>query len=156
MYVLVWAEDDAGAIGKDGKLPWHLPNDLKFFKTTTNGQTIVMGRKTFESMGSRPLPNRKNYVLTRQNDYEAPGAVVINSLNALPDEDIYVIGGSEIYKKFLPEADVLIRTKISGTFDGDTFFPEVNWDEWELVEETEGTVDEKNKYAHRFQTFKRK
>lgn len=157
MYILVWAEDDAGAIGKDGKLPWHLPNDLKFFKKTTTGKTILMGRKTFESMGSRPLPNRENYVLTRQQGYEAPGATVVHSLSELPEDvDIYVIGGSEIFKMFLPEADVLVRTKISGKFDGDTFFPEVDWSQWELVEETNGILDEKNVHAHRFQKFTRK
>lgn len=156
MYILVWAEDETGAIGKDGKLPWHLPNDLKFFKKTTSGKTIVMGRKTFESMGNRPLPNRENYILSRQKDYQAPGAIVINELKELPEGDIYVIGGSEIYKQFLPHADVLIRTKIAGSFDGDTFFPEVDWNVWELSNETAGIQDEKNKYAHTFQTFTRK
>ncbi len=156
MYLLVWAEDTTGAIGKDGKLPWHLPNDLKFFRTTTTGKTIVMGRKTFESMGNRPLPNRNNYILSRQKKYQAPGATVISELSELPDGDIYVIGGSEIYKQFLPDADVLIRTKINGVFDGDTFFPEVDWSEWELSEETPGIQDEKNVYEHVFQTFRRK
>lgn len=156
MYILVWAEDEQGAIGKDGQLPWYLPNDLKFFKQTTTGHTILMGRKTFESMGKKPLPNRSNLVLTRQKDYKATGVTVINNLHTKPTEDIYIIGGSEIYKQFLPEADILIRTKIKGSFNGDTFFPSVKWDEWELVEETEGIVDEKNKYEHRFQKFRRK
>lgn len=156
MYVLVWAEDEQGAIGKNGQLPWHLPNDLKFFKETTLGKTIVMGRKTFESMGSRPLPKRQNFVLTRQSDYVAPGATVITDIAQLPEGDIFVIGGSQIYKQFLPIADVLIRTKIHSTFDGTTYFPAVNWDEWELVEETPGLVDEKNQYEHHFQRFERK
>lgn len=161
MISLIWAEDEAGAIGKDNQLPWELPNDMKFFRETTTNHTVVMGRKTFESMNSRPLPNRRNFVMTRQKYYKAPGAIVIHELLDLAKrvdvhENIYIIGGSEIYRHFLPVADVLLRTKISGDFKGNTFFPTVKWSEWELVKETPGITDEKNKYEHVFQTFKRK
>ncbi|MDE1548461.1 dihydrofolate reductase [Jeotgalibaca caeni] len=160
MICLIWAEDEQGAIGKDGGLPWRLPNDMKFFKNTTMGHTVLMGRKTFESMKRRPLPGRNNIVLTRQKDYEAPGATVIHDLDSLhtmiKGKDMYVIGGSEIYQMFLPLADVLWRTKIIGDFDGDTFFPAVNWDEWQVEEEIDGILDEKNIYPHVFQKFVKK
>ena len=160
MICLIWAEDEQGAIGKDGGLPWRLPNDMKFFKDTTMGHTVLMGRKTFESMKRRPLPGRNNIVLTRQKDYEASGATVIHDLDSLhtmiKGKDMYVIGGSEIYQMFLPLADVLWRTKIIGDFDGDTFFPAVNWNEWQVEEEIDGILDEKNIYPHVFQKFVKK
>ncbi|AZP05361.1 dihydrofolate reductase [Jeotgalibaca ciconiae] len=158
MFILIWAEDETGAIGKGGGLPWSLPNDMKFFKDTTTEHTVVMGRKTFESMGKRPLPKRNNIILTRQEDYQADHVTVVHDLKELKKqipkrENIYVIGGSEIYRLFLPIADVLWRTKVSGNFDGDTFFPEVNWQEWRLAEEKEGIVDAKNQHKHVFQKF---
>ncbi|WP_373836484.1 dihydrofolate reductase, partial [Jeotgalibaca arthritidis] len=147
MIIFVWAEDEKGAIGKDGGLPWKLPNDMKFFKETTTGHTVLMGRKTFESMGNRPLPNRQNLIMTRQLDYQADGVTVVHHLDDIigNSEDIYVIGGSEIFKQFMPVVDVLWQTKIAGDFDGDTFFPQVNWDDWQLVEKIPGIRDEKNK-----------
>lgn len=158
MIHLIWAEDEKGAIGKDGALPWRLPNDLKFFKETTLGYPIVMGRKTFESMNKRPLPKRENFIITRQSDYYAEGVTIIHDVTdtqrMVGDEQIvFVIGGSEIYRQFLPIADVLHRTKIKGDFSGDTFFPEVDWTKWKLVEEKEGKTDEKNIHPHVFQKF---
>ena len=158
MIIFVWAEDEKGAIGKDGGLPWKLPNDMKFFKETTTGHTVLMGRKTFESMGNRPLPNRQNLIMTRQLDYQADGVTVVHHLDDVVgnSEDIYVIGGSEIYKQFMPVVDVLWQTKIAGDFDGDTFFPQVNWDDWQLVEKIPGIRDEKNKYDHELLKYIRK
>lgn len=158
MIIFVWAEDEKGAIGKDGGLPWKLPNDMKFFKETTTGHTVLMGRKTFESMGNRPLPNRQNLIMTRQLDYQADGVTVVHHLDDIigNSEDIYVIGGSEIYKQFMPVVDVLRQTKIAGDFDGDTFFPQVNWEDWQLVEKIPGIRDEKNKYDHEFLKYIRK
>lgn len=158
MIIFVWAEDEKGAIGKDGGLPWKLPNDMKFFKETTTGHTVLMGRKTFESMGNRPLPNRQNLIMTRQLDYQADGVTVVHHLDDIVgnSEDIYVIGGSEIYKQFMPVVDVLWQTKIAGDFDGDTFFPQVNWDDWQLVEKIPGIRDEKNKYDHESLKYIRK
>ena len=158
MIIFVWAEDEKGAIGKDGGLPWKLPNDMKFFKETTTGHTVLMGRKTFESMGNRPLPNRQNLIMTRQLDYQADGVTVVHHLDDVVgnSEDIYVIGGSEIYKQFMPVVDVLWQTKIAGDFDGDTFFPQVNWEDWQLVEKIPGIRDEKNKHDHELLKYIRK
>lgn len=158
MIIFVWAEDEKGAIGKDGGLPWKLPNDMKFFKETTTGHTVLMGRKTFESMGNRPLPNRQNLIMTRQLDYQADGVTVVHHLDDIVgnSEDIYVIGGSEIYKQFMPVVDVLWQTKIAGDFDGDTFFPQVNWEDWQLVEKIPGIRDEKNKHDHESLKYIRK
>jgi dihydrofolate reductase len=115
-------------IGRGGGLPWHLPADLAFFKRTTTGHPIVMGRKTYESIG-RPLPTRRNIVLTRDPDWSAPGVEIIHrpeNLAALPDLDgtVFIIGGAEIYAVFLPRTDELLVTHVAEHHDGDTFFPE--------------------------------
>ncbi len=116
-------------IGRDGDLPWHLPADLKFFKKTTLNSTILMGRKTFESIG-KPLPKRRNIVLTRDENWSKEGVEVIHSaegVNSLPnlsDENLFIIGGAEIYELFLPLMDELIVTHVMERFEGDTYFPE--------------------------------
>lgn len=130
-------------IGKNNDLPWHLPEDLKHFKELTLGKTVLMGRKTYESIFARlkkPLPGRKNVVITRQPDYKVPeGVLVFGSLDeaikALSADDIYVIGGAEIYKLALPFAKKLIMTHVVGNYEGDAFFPDLNWNEWEKQEE---------------------
>lgn len=132
-----------GVIGKNNDLPWHLPEDLKHFKELTLGKTVLMGRKTFESIIARlkkPLPGRKNVVITRQKDYQAPEGVLVfpnleSAFKKLSEEDVYVIGGAEIYKQALPLAKVLYMTHVLGKYDGDAFFPEVNWCEWIKTEE---------------------
>lgn len=162
MLAALWAEDLTGLIGKDHTLPWHLPNDLQYFKKMTVGKTIVMGRTTFEGMGSRPLPNRQTIVLTRNLDYQAEGIIVMHSLEEVLDyakknEGITMItGGAVIFNDFIPYYDILYRTVIEETFPGDTYFPELDWNEWERTTSTPGIIDEKNKYAHRFETYKRK
>ncbi|MFT4177187.1 MAG: dihydrofolate reductase [Luteolibacter sp.] len=115
-------------IGRDGTLPWHLPEDLAFFKRTTSGHPIVMGRKTYESIG-KPLPKRRNIVLTRDPDWSAPGVKVIHSpeaLKTLPDltDEVFIIGGSEIYSAFLPLLDSLLISHVYENHPGDTRFPE--------------------------------
>jgi dihydrofolate reductase len=130
-------------IGKGNDLPWYLPEDLKHFKKITLGKTVVMGRKTYESIVKRlnkPLPGRKNVVISRQTDYKVPeGVLVFNSLTsavtALLSEDLYIIGGAEIYKQALPLAQKLYMTHVSGNFEGDAYFPEVDFSQWEKVEE---------------------
>ena len=130
-------------IGKGNDLPWHLPEDLKHFKEITLGKTVVMGRKTFESIVKRlnkPLPGRKNVVITRQTDYKVPeGVLVFKSLddafNALSSEDLYIIGGAEIYKQALPLAKKLYMTHVSGSYQGDAFFPALDFSQWEKIEE---------------------
>lgn len=119
-------------IGRDGKLPWHLPGDLAFFKRTTTGHPIVMGRKTYESIG-RPLPRRRNIVLTRDPAWSAPGVEVIHQpaeLKSLPGLDgrVFIIGGSEIYATFLPETDELLVSHVFASHQGDTRFPEFETD----------------------------
>ncbi len=114
-------------IGREGDLPWHLPEDLAFFKKTTSGHAVVMGRKTYESIG-KPLPKRRNIVLTRDREWSAPGVEVIHApgeLGGLEDlgESIFVIGGAEIYAAFLPDLDELLVSRVHGDYPGDTFFP---------------------------------
>ena len=115
-------------IGRDGGLPWHLPGDLAFFKRTTSGHPIVMGRKTFESIG-RPLPKRRNIVLTRDKSWSADGVEVIHdpkelsTLTDIGNDRVFIIGGSEIYSAFLPQLDDLLVSHISAEYEGDTSFP---------------------------------
>ena len=160
MIALLWAEDDNGIIGKGGTLPWHLPNDLKYFKEKTLNHKIVMGRKTFEGMGSRPLPKRESIILTRQTEYSHAGVTVLHDVKevlALDNEEdtLFIIGGSEIFELFLPFADILYQTVIHAEFDGDTYFPAVDWNEWGLESSTLGVVDDKNCFEHEFKVFKR-
>ena len=162
MLAALWAEDLQGVIGKDQTLPWHLPNDLKYFKEMTIGKTIVMGRTTFEGMGSRPLPNRQTIVLTRNPDYQAEGVTVMHSVDDVlayaktKEEPTMIIGGAVVFQDFIPYYDLLYRTVIEENFSGDTYFPSINWNEWELRTWKQGVTDEKNHYAHRFETYRRK
>lgn len=112
-------------IGRDGGLPWHLPEDLAFFKRTTSGHPVVMGRKTYESIG-RPLPKRRNIVLTRDRSWQAPGVEVIHSPDQLPEVDgpVFIIGGAEIYAAFLDKLDELLVSRVHESHPGDTRFPE--------------------------------
>lgn len=136
-------------IGKDGDMPWHLPADLRHFKQRTSGHPVVMGRKTYESIG-KPLPNRTNIVITRSESYFQEGLLVLNSIKeALKfaskiDEEFYVIGGGEIFKETLPLADRMILTVIDAAPDGDTFFPEWDRTEWTMVSSEAFPADEKN------------
>lgn len=160
MLAFVWAEDEKGLIGANGTLPWRLPNDLKFFKEVTTGSTIVMGRKTFEGMGKRLLPNRQTIVLTREKEYDGNGAEVVydieSILNDAQYEDIYIVGGKEVFQLFEEHVMVLYRTKIHHTFEGDTYFPEnFRWENFYLVRQVEGETDEKNRYDHTFELYKR-
>ncbi|MBC2603468.1 dihydrofolate reductase [Puniceicoccus vermicola] len=125
-WIAVAAMADNRVIGRDGQLPWHLPGDLKFFKNLTSGATILMGRKTYESIG-RPLPKRRNLVLSR-SDFEAPGIEVFSSVKALqsalaPDEKVYVIGGAEIYRLTMDLWTEVYLTRVKLASEGDTFFP---------------------------------
>lgn len=157
------ATSENNAIGKDNQLLWHLPADLKFFKNTTMGCPVVMGRKTFQSIG-RTLPGRKNIVISRDaffNSNKGFDIDVVNSLesalNSLKDfETIFVIGGGEIYKQALPLSDIVFRTLVHTQIDGDTFFPELDNNEFKLVWEEKHLADEKNKYDYTFQKFERK
>lgn len=162
MLAAIWAEDKNGLIGKQGTLPWRLPNDLRFFKEKTTGNIMVMGRKTFEGMGSRPLPNRTTIVLTSDENYQAEGVLVLHSAAEVLDYakqqslPVFVIGGAVVFQELLPECDMIYRTVIEAEFEGDTYLSEIDWSVWKLVETIPGTVDEKNIYPHRFEIYKRK
>lgn len=145
---LVAAIASNNVIGKENSLPWNIPEDLKRFKQMTSGHTILMGRKTFDSIG-RPLPNRQNIVMTKDENFEQEGIKVINDFDEAlelikeSNEDIFVIGGSKIYELFEPVANSLAITRILKDFEGDAFFPDINWDLWQ-IEKEENFFDEKS------------
>lgn len=158
MISFVVAMDEKRLIGSNNELPWHLPADLQHFKKVTMGKPIVMGRKTYESIG-RPLPGRENIILTRDSSYQVEGCTVIHTVEEAlnrKEEELCVIGGAEVFKLFMPFADRMYITKINSTFEGDTYFPEFSESEWSLVSKTDGTMDEKNKYPHEFLVFDKK
>ncbi|KAF6574932.1 dihydrofolate reductase [Paenibacillus sp. SEL3] len=156
---MIWAMAQNGVIGRDNKLPWRLPRDMAFFKEQTINKTVLMGRKTWESFGGKSLPNRRNVVLTRDLRYQTEGAEVIHSmeegLQLAKQEELMVIGGAEIYSLFWPHADRLIVTRIEEVFEGDTTFPELDWNGWNIVSETPGIKDDKNPYEYRFVVYER-
>lgn len=160
MIAFLWAQDKNGAIGYQGTLPWYLPNDLKFFKQMTLNNAVVMGRKTFEGMNKRPLPNRINIILTTDRSYQAEGVKVMHSREEVLDfakeypGDTFITGGANVFSFFMEDVDVLHRTLIEGEFKGDTFIPEIDWKKWKLVEIEEGIVDDRNKYPHVFETYR--
>jgi dihydrofolate reductase len=154
------AMDQQRLIGRNNELPWHLPADLAFFKRKTMGRVIVMGRKTYESIG-KPLPGRTNVIVTTQRDYKAEGCTTVHSVEEVltrfrDEEEICVIGGSEVFKLFMPATDVLYITWIAHEFEGDTFFPEIDSDLWMEVSREQGVRNEKNPYDYYFTTYIRK
>lgn len=159
MISLIVAMDNNNVIGFENDMPWSLPNDLKHFKDVTSHHTIVMGRKTYESIG-RPLPNRKNIVLSRSGYETEDDVEVISSIDEIKKlaekEEVFVIGGGTIYKQVLPYADRLYITRINEAFEGDTYFPQFNEDEWKIIEEKAGILNEKNKHEHTFYTYTRR
>jgi dihydrofolate reductase len=158
---LIAAMSQNRVLGKDNQLVWHLPKDMRFFKTKTMGYPVVMGRKTFESFGSA-LPGRTNIIITRNPAYRAEGAIVVTSLEAAlaeaarhhPDT-IFVAGGAEIYRQALPVADTMYLTHIHAAFEGDAFFPEFSESEWQPVARESVPADEKHAYPFDFVTWKR-
>ncbi len=158
---LVVAAATNNAIGKDGKMPWHLPNDLKHFKNVTWGMPVVMGRKTFESLG-KVLPGRKNIVITRQPGWKAEGTVTVQKIeDALfvaketDAKEIMVIGGGEIYKALFDKAKRIYMTRVDAEPEADTFFPAIHPDQWHLVSQKNHEADEKNDYNYSFQVWER-
>lgn len=158
--IVVIAEN--GAIGKNGDLLCHLPADLKHFKEITMGHTIIMGRRTWESLPKGALPGRKNVVITRNTDFIAEGADVYHSLEealqaTAEDEDRFIIGGGMLYTEAFPLTDVLHLTLLHASFpDADTFFPAFNGDEWEEISREDDEADERNPYAYSFVTLRRR
>lgn len=152
MISIIVAVAENNVIGKDNTLIWHLPADMKYFKEKTSRHCIITGRKNYESIPEkfRPLPNRTNIVISRQKDYNAPGAIVVSSIEdaitkakETDDSEIFIIGGAEIYRQSIHLADKLYITQIHNKFDGDAFFPEIDASKWKKTSETKGIVDEK-------------
>ena len=157
---LVAAVAENFAIGKDNKLLWHLSNDLKFFKTYTLGKVIVMGRKTFESIGKKALPGRINVVVTRDPSIRVENVLIFKTLDSVLEhfkntEEICIVGGAQMYHEALPKADVLVLTRVKVSPEADVFFPEINWKNWELVSQEMHHADEKHAYDYTFQVFHR-
>lgn len=159
---LLLAASENNVIGKDNKLPWHLPDDLKYFKNLTWGLPILMGRKTFDSIG-KPLPGRKSIVITRNGSWQHEGVDVVHSIEDAIQKaegygarEIFVIGGAEIFETALPTSDRIYLTRIHHPFDGDVFFPELNEAEWNLASSRFCEKDEKNAFDHTYQVWERK
>jgi dihydrofolate reductase len=160
MLSIIAAVAQNNIIGKNNKLVWHMPADLRYFKNTTMGHTMIMGRKTFESFG-KPLPGRRSIVVTRQKDWHYEGVEATHSLEeaielAPKDQEVFIVGGAEIYRQALPLCNKMHLTVIHHDFEGDTAFPAVDFSEWELVSDIRHKADEKNKYDYSFMVYERK
>jgi dihydrofolate reductase len=159
---LVAALAENNGIGKDNKLLWHLPNDLRFFKAYTLGKVIVMGRKTFESIGKRALPGRLNAVITKNpQEVETKEVLVFKTLDAAlfhfkNTEEVCIVGGAQMYQETLPIADILVLTRVAACPQADVFFPEVDWNSWKLVSEEKHLKDEKHAFDYAFQVFEKR
>lgn len=157
---LIVAHARNGVIGKEGKLPWYLPEDLKHFKRTTLGKPVIMGRKTWESLG-RPLPGRRNIVVTRQTGFTAEGAEVYSNLQdavaAVKDEPIaFIMGGAQIYAEAMPQIEVAHITILNADFEGDAFFKPLTDDEWNLVEEATFPATDTHPYSFSIRRYERR
>lgn len=163
---MIWAMAENRTIGRNNKLPWHLPNDLKYFKQLTTGKAVIMGRKTYESIG-KPLPNRTNIVITRDESYTAEGVNVVNSLDQAIElaeannmvngsDEVIVMGGAEIYKLCLPRADRLYITFVHAEVEGDAHFPEFDLSQYNEIGRENFSSDESNPYDYSFTVFDKK
>lgn len=158
---LVVAAANNNAIGKNNQLLWHLPNDMKYFKNVTWGMPVVMGRKTFESLG-KPLAGRKNIVLTKQAGWKNDGVVAVKSFDdalflvrEMDVKEVMVIGGGEIYRSVFDKANRIHMTRVDAEFEADTFFPAIDPEVWHLVSQKNHEADEKHKYNYSFQVWER-
>lgn len=159
---IIVASADNGVIGRDGGLPWRLPADLRRFKRLTLGHHLLMGRRTFESVG-RPLPGRTTVVITRRPDWRVEGVTVARSFREATsvarragEDEAFVAGGAQVYREALSSADRIYWTRVRGVFPGDTFFPEPDLTRWELVEEEDHEADEANPHPFRFLFYERR
>jgi dihydrofolate reductase len=162
---LIAAHAQNRVIGKNNDLPWHLPDDMKYFMTTTQGHYCIMGRKNYDSIPAKfkPLPKRTNIVVTRQRDFQAPGCIVVNAIEdgiALArkneETEVFIIGGAEIYKTSLSSADRLYLTEIQAVIDGDVYFPEFKKEEWKEVSRQHHPADQRHIYAFDFVIYERR
>ena len=159
MLSLIVAMTENGVIGRDGDMPWRLSADLRRFKQITMGHHMLMGRKTFDSIG-RVLPGRTTVVISRSANYDDPNVRVARSLDealeiSADDEEVFVVGGAQIYSLALPKVDRLYLTRIHCDLEGDTHFPDVDWDAWKLIDEQRCEADEKNDHNYSFLTYER-
>lgn len=157
---IIAAMSENRVIGRGGDLPWRLPDEMKHFMKVTTGHTVVMGRKTFESIGCKPLPNRRNIVLTRREDYHADGVEVVSdlkqALSRVPaDEEVFICGGEQVYREAMPMADRLYLTVVHTQLQGDAHFPAFDPDRWRLVEQARHEADDRHAYAFTFLTYER-
>ncbi|VAX11771.1 Dihydrofolate reductase [hydrothermal vent metagenome] len=157
---IIAAMTDERVIGINNSLPWKLPNDMKWFRQHTLGKPIIMGRKTFESFGARPLPERTNIIVTRDKDYQAEAAVVVHSIDealqaAGEVDEIMIIGGASFYEQMLPQARRMYLTRVHTQVQGDAWFPEFDTGQWHEVSRVDCEVDERNVHAHSFVILER-
>ncbi len=160
MITIIAAIGNNGELGKDNDLIWHLPNDLKRFKKVTAGHHVIMGRKTYESLG-KPLPNRTNIVITGNRDFNAEGCLVVNSLEAAleaanTDTAPYILGGAQIYKQAIEIADMLDLTLVNAELEADAFFPQIDTSVWKETARQDFKADEKHRYDYSFVIYQRK
>jgi dihydrofolate reductase len=162
---LLVAASTNNVIGKEGKLLWHLPNDMKFFKNTTWGMPVVMGRKTYESLAGEPLPGRFNFVITRSRDWDPHNekakvvAGLTEAIDAAAETDCretFVIGGGQIYAEAMAIADRIYMTRVDAVLEGDTWFPAISEKDWEMISHLDFSPDEKHAYAYSFQVWERR
>ena len=156
---MIVAASENDVIGAENDLPWRLSADLKRFKALTWGHHIIMGRKTFESIG-RLLPGRTTVIITRNTDFEFDGAIVVNSLAqalaaSADDPQPFITGGAEIYRLALPYVKEIHLTRVQATIKGDTLLPEIDWSQWELIESQQHSADDKNQFDYAFETYRR-
>lgn len=159
MITIIAAIGENNALGKNNKLLWHLPNDFKRFKAITTGHYIIMGRKTFESF-LKPLPNRTHIVITRQSDYKPEGCIVVPNIQAAlsispKTEEVFIIGGGEIYAQCIDIADKLDITQVHHSFDATVFFPKIDLDVWKLTSNIFNPKDENHEFDYSFQIFEK-
>ena len=158
MISLIFAMGKDNSIGYKNKMPWHLPADLAYFKKATMGLPVIMGRKTFESLG-RPLPGRTNIVISRNKEFFHEGCIVVDSVEKAKeltkDKDCFIIGGAEIYDAFMPIADKMYITEIDSVFQADTFFPQIDYSKWKLVSSVPGVKNEKNPFEYKHLVYEK-
>jgi dihydrofolate reductase len=161
---IIVAVAENGVIGRQGKLPWRLSDDLRRFKQLTMGHTIIMGRRTWESIG-RPLPGRRTVVVSRSPDFRTKVDGVETAIcldkaqgiaEAAGDDEAFIVGGAELYRESLGRADRLYLTRVCAAVEGDTSFPDIEWNNWQLVESEDHDANEKNEHAYRFETYDRR
>lgn len=158
MISMIWAMGKNNELGCKNRMPWYLPADFAYFKKVTLGKPVIMGRKTFESIG-KPLPGRTNIIITRDTAFKPEGCITVNSIDKAKtystDGEVFIIGGAEIYAAFLPMADKLYITEIDKEFEVDAYFPELDYSQWQLVSFEPGIRDEKNPLDYKWLVYER-